>query len=85
MKIVQIMPGFLESYYCENCLRDNSLVRTFRQLGHDVLMVPLYLPAHLDTSEPVRQTEIFFGRHQCLSPAKIFAFSQNPSLDRPNA
>ena len=61
MKILQIMPGYVESYYCENFLRDNSLVRAFRQLGHDVLMVPLYMPAHLDLSQPVRQTEIFMG------------------------
>ena len=83
MKIVQIMPGFLETYYCENCLRDNSLVRAFRQLGHDVLIVPLYMPAHLKLAQPIRQTEIFLGGINVYLQHKIPLFRKTPRwLDR---
>ena len=44
MRIVQITPGSGDNFYCENCLRDVALVRAMRNLGHDVLMVPMYLP-----------------------------------------
>jgi len=49
MRIVQLTPG-TGNYYCGSCLRDNALARALRARGHDVLMVPLYLP--LVTDEP---------------------------------
>lgn len=47
--------------YCGNCLRDNALVRALRKMGHDVLMVPLYLPLTLDEKDESAGTPIFFG------------------------
>lgn len=83
MKIIQIMPGYLESYYCENCLRDNSLVRAFRTLGHDVLVVPLYMPTHFDTTQSVRKTEIFMGGINVYLQGKFSFFRKTPRwIDR---
>lgn len=61
MRIVQITPGSGDQFYCENCLRDTSLVRTLRQEGADVLLVPMYLPLSLDGDDSLERTEIFFG------------------------
>lgn len=61
MKIVQIVPGPGGEFYCENCLRDTSLVRTLRRQGHDVLMVPMYLPLLADESDPTAGTPVFYG------------------------
>jgi glycosyltransferase involved in cell wall biosynthesis len=47
--------------YCGNCLRDNALVRELRGLGHETLMVPLYLPMTLDEADESAGTPTFFG------------------------
>ncbi|MBI5802315.1 MAG: glycosyltransferase family 4 protein [Verrucomicrobia bacterium] len=47
--------------YCGNCFRDNALVAALRQRGHDVLMVPLYLPMTLDEENQSSGTPTFFG------------------------
>ena len=47
--------------FCGNCFRDNALVAALRQQGHDVLMVPLYLPLTLDEEDQTRGTPIFFN------------------------
>jgi len=44
MRIVWLIPGSGESFYCENCLRDYAMLGAMRAIGHDVLMVPMYLP-----------------------------------------
>jgi glycosyltransferase involved in cell wall biosynthesis len=61
MKIVQIVPGPGGEFYCENCLRDTSLVKTMRRNGHDVLMVPMYLPLLTDDADPAAGTPVFYG------------------------
>lgn len=47
--------------YCGNCFRDNSLVAEFRKQGHEVLMVPLYLPMTLDEEDQSSGIPVFFG------------------------
>jgi hypothetical protein len=47
VNILQLTPG-AGAMYCGGCLRDNALVAALRQLGHEALMVPLYLPLTLD-------------------------------------
>jgi glycosyltransferase involved in cell wall biosynthesis len=46
--------------FCGACLRDNALVTALRRLGHDALMVPLYLPLTLDEENQSAGTPIFF-------------------------
>jgi glycosyltransferase involved in cell wall biosynthesis len=36
------------SFYCGTCLRDNTLAQGLRALGHDVRLIPLYLPLIID-------------------------------------
>jgi hypothetical protein len=60
VNIVQITPG-AGAMFCGNCFRDNALVRALRAQGHDVLMVPLYLPLTLDEEDQSRGTPIFFN------------------------
>ncbi|MDA0750328.1 MAG: glycosyltransferase family 4 protein [Verrucomicrobia bacterium] len=60
MKIVQITPG-AGGMYCGGCFRDNALVKCLRDEGHEVLMVPLYLPLTLEDADQSSQTPIFFG------------------------
>jgi glycosyltransferase involved in cell wall biosynthesis len=60
MRIIQVTPG-AGGMYCGNCFRDNSLVAEFRRQGHDVLMIPLYLPMTLDEEDQSTGIPVFFG------------------------
>ncbi|KAF0177078.1 MAG: Glycosyl transferase group 1 [Limisphaerales bacterium] len=60
MNLVQITPG-AGGMYCGNCFRDNALVAALRQRGHEVLMVPLYLPMTLDEESQAAGVPTFFG------------------------
>ncbi len=60
MNLIQITPG-AGGMYCGNCFRDNALVAALRRRGHDVLMVPLYLPMTLDEENQSAGTPTFFG------------------------
>lgn len=44
MKILFITPGSGDGYYCGNCFRDNLQAQALQRAGHDVVMIPLYLP-----------------------------------------
>ncbi len=44
MKVVHILPGSGGTFYCENCMRDVALVKAMRRQGHEVVLVPMYLP-----------------------------------------
>lgn len=61
MRIVHIVPGSGGSFYCENCLRDNVAVKAMLEMGHDVTIVPLYLPLFADSPEPLTDSPVFFG------------------------
>lgn len=60
MRIVQITPG-AGGMYCGGCFHDNALVAALRQLGHETLMVPLYLPLTLDEPDESAGTPVFFS------------------------
>jgi glycosyltransferase involved in cell wall biosynthesis len=78
MRIVQITPGSGDSFYCENCLRDRALVKTLRSQGHDVLMVPLYLPLQLESPEKLTDVPIFFGGVNVYLQQKLGLFRKTP-------
>jgi glycosyltransferase involved in cell wall biosynthesis len=44
MNVLFILPGSGDSFYCGNCLRDNLQVNALRRAGHQVTVMPLYLP-----------------------------------------
>ncbi|MGB0587521.1 MAG: glycosyltransferase family 4 protein [Limisphaerales bacterium] len=60
MNIVQITPG-AGKMYCGNCFRDNALVAALREAGHEVTMIPLYLPFTLDEENQAGDTPIFYN------------------------
>ncbi len=61
MKIVHIIPGSGGTFYCQNCMRDNELLRELISQGHDVLMVPMYLPLSFNVNGTIADTPIFYG------------------------
>lgn len=82
MRIIQLTPGSGDRFYCENCLRDLSLVRAMQRAGHEVLLVPLYLPLNLDGAMPT-QMPIFFGGLNVYLQQKMSLFRKTPRwLDR---
>jgi glycosyltransferase involved in cell wall biosynthesis len=64
--------------YCGNCFRDNSLVSALRKLGHETLMVPLYLPMTLDEEDQSQGTPIFFGGVNVYLEQKSALFRRMP-------
>lgn len=61
MKIISIVPGFGASFYCGNCLRDGVFVKTLRSLGHDSVLVPVYLPLSYDKNDKSADIPVFYG------------------------
>lgn len=59
MKVVYITPGSGGTFYCQNCLRDNALIKSLRNSECDILTMPMYLPP-MEKSES-EQTPLFFG------------------------
>ncbi|MHC4354286.1 MAG: glycosyltransferase family 4 protein [Planctomycetota bacterium] len=78
MKIVQITPSAGDSFYCENCLRDATLVNAMIKLGHDVLMVPLYLPVQVEGTAAEHVSPIFFGGLNVYLQQKSALFRKTP-------
>src|SRR4030042_1342483 len=83
MRIVQITPSAGDSFALENCLRDIGLVRAMRKLGHDVIMVPLYLPLPVQKGEAISTAPIFFGGINVYLQQKSSLFRKTPRwIDR---
>jgi glycosyltransferase involved in cell wall biosynthesis len=78
MRIVQIAPSAGDSFYCENCLRDATLVKAMIKLGHDVLMVPLYLPVQIEEDASAHVSPIFFGGLNVYLQQKSALFRKTP-------
>jgi glycosyltransferase involved in cell wall biosynthesis len=77
VNIVQITPG-AGGMYCGNCFRDNALVTELRKLGHQTLMVPLYLPMTLDEDDQSRGVPTFFGGVNVYLEQKSPLFRHSP-------
>ena len=59
MKIVYVLPGSGDTFYCENCLRDVGAARALREAGCDVTVVPMYLPVAQEPGSGGHR--VFFG------------------------
>lgn len=83
MKIIHITPGSGGTFYCQNCLRDSSLVRALQHSGHSVTMIPMYLPLLTDETEIPESAPVFFGGINVYLQEKFRAFRKTPRwLDR---
>ena len=62
LKIVFLTPG-TGGWYCGACMRDNALAKSLQGAGHEVALLPMYLPLQLDEEvlENARPAPIFFG------------------------
>ncbi|MEI6514953.1 MAG: glycosyltransferase family 4 protein [bacterium] len=62
MKIVHIIPGTGDVFYCQNCMRDKELVMALRAQGHDVVLVPMYLPLFTEGEDMgAAHIPVFYG------------------------
>ncbi len=78
MKIVMIVPGSGGTFYCENCLRDTALIQALRRRGHDVVMVPMYLPFFTDEPGVAGESPVFFGGINVYLQEKCALFRYAP-------
>ena len=58
MKILFIVPGSGDSFYCGNCFRDNLQAAALRKAGQEVIIMPLYLPLKYESIRS--DTPLFF-------------------------
>ena len=83
MRIIQLTPGSGDNFYCENCLRDLTLVRAFQRADHEITMVPMYLPIDTGSQPFPKQAPIFFGGVNVYLQQKFGLFRKTPRwLDR---
>ena len=78
MKIAQIVPGVGNTSTCVNCLRDAAVLQEFRKLGHEMQVVPLYLPFRPFGQRPAGQSPIFFGGINVYLQQKSAFFRKTP-------
>jgi glycosyltransferase involved in cell wall biosynthesis len=82
MRLVHLTAG-TGSFFCGTCLRDHALVKALRRLGHDALIVPLYLPLVLDDSGRHEESPLFFGGINVYLQQKSAFFRHTPQwLDK---
>ena len=74
MKIVHMVPGSGGTFYCQNCMRDSELVRSLKSRGHDILMIPMYLPLSIDDKDQGNGIPIFYGAVNIYLEEKLSFF-----------
>jgi glycosyltransferase involved in cell wall biosynthesis len=83
MRSVHVLPGSGDRFYCENCVRDNGLVRALVDAGEDVVAVPMYLPQIVDPVPVVAASPVFFGGINAYLQQNSGFFRRTPRwLDR---
>jgi glycosyltransferase involved in cell wall biosynthesis len=80
MHIIQLTPGSGDNFYCENCLRDLAMVKALRQQGHEVTLIPMYLPLQIKRPEPLKSAPIFFGGLNVYLQQKSVIFRKLPAV-----
>lgn len=78
MRILYIVPGSGDLFYCQNCVRDAALIRALRALGHDVVMVPMYLPVLAEGGDLSRGSPVFYGAVRLYLEEKLPALRRLP-------
>ena len=76
MKILFIIPGAGDNFYCSNCFRDNLYASALRKAGHDVVISPLYLP--LKHASFQSDSPLFFPATTYYLAHKFFRNSKMP-------
>lgn len=76
MKILFIVPGSGDSFYCGNCFRDNLQASALRKAGHEVIVMPLYLPLRFRSFQA--DTPLFFPATTFYTAQKFFGKRKMP-------
>lgn len=76
MKILFIIPGAGDSFYCGNCFRDNLQASALRKAGHEVIIMPLYLPLKHESFQA--DTPLFFPATTYYTAQKFFSQKKMP-------
>lgn len=76
MKILFIVPGSGDSFYCGNCFRDNLQASALRKAGHEVIVMPLYLPLKHESFQG--DTPLFFPATTFYTAQKFFGKRKMP-------
>jgi len=76
MKILFIIPGAGDSFYCGNCFRDNLQANALRKAGYNVIIMPLYLP--LKHKSFLADTPLFFPATTYYAEQKLFSKGKMP-------
>jgi len=76
MKILFIVPGSGDSFYCGNCFRDNLQANALRKAGHDVIVMPLYLPFKYPSFQA--DTPLFFPATTFYAAERFFSKGKMP-------
>ncbi|WP_320168092.1 glycosyltransferase family 4 protein [Mangrovibacterium marinum] len=77
MKVLFIIPGAGDQFYCGNCFRDNLYASALRKAGHDVVITPLYLP--LKHASFQSDSPLFFPATTYYLAHKFFRKSKMPA------
>lgn len=78
MNIAILTPG-TGSYYCGACMRDNALAKSLHAAGHEVSLLPMYLPLQLDEDQHLQaENPIFFGGINVYLQQKLSIFRHTP-------
>ena len=78
MKILLIIPGSGDSFYCGNCFRDNLYAQALRRVGQEVVIMPLYLP--LTDQSFCADTPLFFPATSYYVAQKYFGKGKMPRV-----
>ena len=80
LRIVFLTPG-TGGWYCGACMRDNALAKSLQAAGHDVSLLPMYLPLHLDEDALVtaEAAPMFFGGINVYLRHKLPLFRHTPA------
>ena len=76
MKVLFIVPSSGDPFYCGNCFRDNLQANALRKAGHDVIVMPLYLPLTHKSFEG--NTPLFFPAVSFYMAQKFFTKRNMP-------
>ncbi len=89
MRIIYLVAG-AGDMYCGACARDRTLIRGLLARGHDVQVLPLYVPLKTEGRESLPTTPVFFGgvnvylqQHSAIlrhTPAFVARLFDNPAL-----
>jgi glycosyltransferase involved in cell wall biosynthesis len=78
VKIAYITPGSGDTFYCQNCFRDDELLHSLLLQGQDVQKIPMYLPSGM-ASHLVPDSPVFYGAINLYLKEKVPFYRHAPS------